>query len=125
MSTTLIEEYLAAKEELTVAKAKELDLRNRVALLAGAKPAVPGTYKAEVGPFAIAVACKFNVKVDEEALDQAWASLTPHVRDDVITVKHSLNKREYDKLTINERRVLDSCITKTSAAPQVTIKEKA
>ena len=113
-----IEVWIAAKANLDVVKAKEMELRKEIceAVLQGTHK---GTEHLIVEGLDVAATGKINTKVDTECLDTIWNDLSQGEKD-CIVYKPSLVAKEYK--TVDAKSKLHEAIITTPGTPTLKVK---
>lgn len=73
------------------------------------------------GGWKVKAVVKETVTLSESTLELLLADIPQDVQDRAIKYKPSLVKKEYDKLTDDEREVLDECVVTKPSSPTLEI----
>lgn len=115
--------YIAAKEAERAAKTRTQEIEAQILELYGTG-AVEGTEKIAEGGAEIKISYKLSRSFDEDALTDAWDSLTPRARGCVKT-KTSLDLTAYRKIVAHypdDAKALARCIIEKPGKPSVDAK---
>ena len=121
---SLIWEWQKAKDAMKEAQLREDALRSAVIMSVFGDNMAEGTTSAEIAPgFVLRAKCSYTRAIDEDAVQCVMERITGDAKK-VFRVKHSLDKKAYDALTENDRKIVDEAVTTKPGKPQLEVVEK-
>lgn len=119
--TDKVEQLAHLQSELKMLKEKEMALRLEIHSEVN-KGRGPGTYRDDFGSLRLKTVVRYNYTFDKEALEENWNQLSEEEKE-CVRWKPELNKRQYDKLEMDESEILNDLLIIKPGTPTITVED--